>query len=53
MLKEGVEPTLLSKTDPKSVASASFAIWAFVEVTGIEPVSAECKSAVLPLNYTP
>jgi hypothetical protein len=24
-----------------------------MEVTGIEPVSAECKSAVLPLNYTP
>lgn len=26
MLKEGVEPTLLTETDPKSVASASFAI---------------------------
>lgn len=28
MPKEGLEPPFLTETDPKSVASANFAIWA-------------------------
>ena len=52
MPKEGLEPPFLS--EPRSKRGV-YAISPFgqMEVTGIEPVSAECKSAVLPLNYTP